>query len=65
MERARTERQIWKIINRERKKGGNRGRVNKSIEMGEWDSYFKMLRRVERRIKREEKENGGRRGGDK
>lgn len=48
MERARTERQVWKIVNRERK---NRGRVNESIERGEWDSYFKMLRRVERRIK--------------
>lgn len=48
MERVRTERQVWKIVNREWK---NRGRVNESIEMGEWDSYFKMLRRVERRIK--------------
>lgn len=25
--------------------------MNESIEMGEWDSYFKMLRRVKRRIK--------------
>lgn len=52
VESARTERQVWKIVNRERK---NRGRVNESIEMGEWDSYFKMLRRVERRIKIREK----------
>lgn len=35
MERARTERQVWKIVNRERKK---RGRVNELIKMGEWDS---------------------------
>lgn len=45
---ARTEEQIWKIINRERK---NRKRVNEGIEMKEWEIYFKeLLGRVEWRV---------------
>lgn len=38
--RARTEGQVWKIVNKERRK---RKRINESIDIEEWDSYFKKL----------------------
>lgn len=34
---VRTEKQVWEIINRERKK---RKKINKGIEMKEWKEYF-------------------------
>ncbi|XP_077280504.1 uncharacterized protein LOC143907534 [Temnothorax americanus] len=37
---VRTEGQVWKVVNRERKK---RRRVNEGISMQEWDGYFKEL----------------------
>lgn len=36
MKGARTEGQVWEIINRERKRG-----IEEGIEMGEWKDYFK------------------------
>ncbi|XP_024871881.1 uncharacterized protein LOC112454616, partial [Temnothorax curvispinosus] len=36
----RTEGQVWKVVNRERKR---RRRVNEGISMQEWDGYFKEL----------------------
>lgn len=40
MREVKTEGQIWKIINRERK---NKKRVNEGIEMKEWDGFFRGL----------------------
>jgi len=37
---AKTEGQVWKIVNKERK---SRKRVNEGIEMEEWEIYFKGL----------------------
>ncbi|KMQ89643.1 hypothetical protein RF55_10705 [Lasius niger] len=37
---AMTEGQVWKIVNRERKR---RSRVNEGIEIKEWNDYFKRL----------------------
>lgn len=38
---AKTEGQVWKIVKKERWKGG--GRLREGIEMGEWNEYFKGL----------------------
>ena len=40
VEGVRTEGQVWKVVNRGRKR---RGRVNEGIAMGEWDGYFRGL----------------------
>lgn len=37
---ARTEEQIWKIMNRERRK---RCRISEEIELEEWDEYFRIV----------------------
>lgn len=44
MKEVKSEKQVWKVVNRERKK--KRG-VNEDIEMGEWDRYFRDLLGVE------------------
>lgn len=35
-----TEGQVWELVNRERR---SRSGINKNIEMGEWERYFKGL----------------------
>lgn len=40
IKKARAKKQIWKIINRERKW---RKKVNKDIEMNKWDEHFRRL----------------------
>lgn len=45
---AKTEEQVWKIVNRERKR---KKWMNEGIEMAKWDEYFKgLLRGVEWRV---------------
>lgn len=44
MKEVNSEKQVWKVVNRKRKK--KRG-VNEDIEMGEWDRYFRDLLGVE------------------
>lgn len=57
MKEVKSKKQVWKVVNRERKK--KRG-VNEDIEMGEWDRYFRDLLGVEDSEGRGEGE--GRRG---
>lgn len=56
---ARTEGQMWRIVNRERKR---KKRVNEGIEMEEWDYFKELLGGVEGRvvsgIGREKREEG-------
>lgn len=40
IEGVKTESQVWRVVNRERRK---RGGVNEGIEMKEWESYFREL----------------------
>lgn len=40
MEGARTEGQVWKIVNRERCR---RRRINEGIKIEEWEEYFREL----------------------
>lgn len=56
IERVRTERQVWRVVSRERRR-----RMEKGIEMEEWERYFKdILGRVGWKVRRE----GGRTKGD-
>lgn len=44
-EEARTEGQVWELVNRERRRKNG---INKDTEMGEWKKYFKgLLGRIE------------------
>lgn len=53
-EEARTQGQVWEIINKERKM---RRRVNEEIEMSEWKRFFmELLVGVEKRVRRGIKE---------
>ena len=61
----RTEGQVWKIVNRDRRR---RKRVEEGIKMEEWEEYFRgILGEVEWRVRRGggKKEGGGRGGGVK
>ncbi|EZA50989.1 hypothetical protein X777_10537 [Ooceraea biroi] len=71
--KARTQKQVWEVINKERRK---KEELNKEIKMEEWDEYFMgMLGGVEGRIRlgggrrrwmewEGEEEEGGRGGGE-
>ena len=53
-EKASSEVEIWKIVNRERKR---RKRVNQDIDMVKWEKYFmELLGGVENRIRKGDKE---------
>ena len=50
VEGVRTEGEVWKVVNRGRKR---KGRVNEGIAMGDWDEYFRgLLGGVEWRVRR-------------
>jgi len=47
---ARTERKIWELVNRERKR---RKRINEEIRMEEWKEYFmRLVGSVEKKVGR-------------
>lgn len=53
-----TEGQVWKVVNRERK----RRRVNEKMKMAEWDDYFRDCWEEWREIKGEGRREGDRKG---
>lgn len=52
-EETRTEGQVWRVVNRERKKWKG---INRDIEMEEWEEYFRELLGVEGRMMKGEGE---------
>lgn len=56
---AKTQSQVWRVINRKRRR---KAEINNRIEMGEWDEYFREIlgRRDKERGKRKRGANGGR-----
>lgn len=54
VEKARTEEEVWKIVNRERKRWKG---LNEEIEMSEWKNHFmELLGGVEKRVRKGKKE---------
>lgn len=57
VKQAKTEREVWEMMNKGRKKGG----INESIREEEWNEYFmRLLEGVEERVMR--RDGGGKKG---